>query len=220
MRKAVVLINFIRIPVPEKIQFAKNRLSHIIGNANFPSPDVSLADISIAIDVLETKFRKAQGGGTKDTAAMHAAEAVLDELMRKLADYVSRTANGNAVIIASAGFSIIKTKPSLMHKPGKPEGLKLTRTQQSGTLISNCKRLANARGFVTIISASPDAGVAVRGEEIIINPGNAQIMIHIGSKRKAKHTNLVPGTKYYIKKFAFNTAGRGPDSDEVSIMAG
>ena len=107
-----------------------------------------------------------------------------------------------------------------MHKPGKVEGLKMTRTQQSGTLISNCKRLAHARGFVTVISTSPDAGVAVRGEEMLINPGNAQIIIHIGSKRKAKHSNLVPATKYYIKKFAFNTAGRGADSDMISIMAG
>jgi len=220
MRKAVVLINFIRIPIANKIQFARDRVIDMTGNANFLSPDVPLAGITAAVDKLETKFQKAQGGGMADTAAQNAAEIVLDDLMRKLADYVSRVAGGSAVIITSAGFSVIKTKPSLMHKPGKVEGLKLTRTQQSGTLISNCKRLPNARGFVTVISTSPDAAVVVEGEHLIINPGEAKIILHIGSKRKAKHGNLVPATKYYIKKFAFNTAGRGADSDMITIMAG
>jgi len=218
MGKAKVKLEvYMDLNVPGKIEYARDRVIDMTGNANFPTPDVPLPVITGAANDLETKYNKAQGGGPADTAAMNAAEEVLDELIRKEAAYVTRIADGSEVIITSSGFTPTKTEATPVPLPAKPLALTLKQTEQSGTIISNCDPVENAKGVVTIVSLTPTPHITVDGDQLIIAPSAEAIIIHVSASRKAQHTGLTPGEIYYVRKFAFNAAGRSPDSDVNSL---
>ncbi|HLG35736.1 MAG TPA: hypothetical protein VI757_12715 [Bacteroidia bacterium] len=219
MSKAKVKIEvYMDLNIPGKIEYARDRVIDMTGNGNFVTPDVPLPVLGGAADDLELKYNKAQGGGPADTEAQNAAELVLDDLIRKEAGYVSRIADGDTVIITSSGFTPTKTEGTPTPPPAKVLGLTLTQTQQSGTIVSNCLPLEHAKGFITILSLTPTPQIVIDGNQLVIPAGGQNIIIHVSTTRKATHTGLTPGAKYYVVKFAFNAAGRGPDSDMNSIM--
>lgn len=219
MAKAKVKINFIKIPIPEKIQYARDRVLNMTGNANFPTPAPPLPVIGTAATDLETKYNKAQGGGQADTIAQNAAEVVLDDLMRDIADYVDDIADGSEVIISSAGFTPTQTEATPVQKPLKPENLKNKHLDQPGSISSVCDKVENAKAYATVISTSPDGQVTVAGEDIIITSGTGVVIVSVSTNRKTTHSGLTSATKYYVRKFAINAAGRGPDSDVIPIVA-
>lgn len=224
MAKAKVKINFIKLAVPQKIQYAKDRVIDITGNGNFTIPEPPLADITSAANDLETKYNLAQGGGPAQTTAQNESEKVLDERMRKLAAYVSRIADGNVVIITSAGFTPTQTEPSPLGLPGKAENLVLKHGEQSGTILTECDKVNGAKGYVTIITVSAAPPLAIVNGAVVIQstavvPAGLFILVHTSTNRKAIYSGLVSGTRYYIRKYAFNAAGKGADSDVINIVA-
>jgi hypothetical protein len=219
MAKAKVKIDvYTSLNIPGKIQYARDRVDDMTGNANFTTPSPALLLVTNAAQDLEDKYQAAQGGGQAQTAAMYASEAALDDLMRREAAYVDTVAQGNVVVITSGGWTPTKTEKVPLQAPDKVEGLTLKQSPQSGTFTSSSNPVENAKGFVTIISQMENPPITIDGEEFIVGNSVTPIIIHTGGGRKATHTGLTPGTKYYVRKFAFNTAGRGPDSDVISIM--
>ena len=61
----------------------------------FPTPDVSLADATKAVDALETAYLAAKDGSHTAVALMHDAEDAADNLFRILVAYVDRIADGS-----------------------------------------------------------------------------------------------------------------------------
>lgn len=219
MAKAKVKLDvYMSKNIPGKIEYARDRYADMTGNANFATPVPPLLDIKNAANDLELKYNKAQGGGPGDTAAQTAAELVLDDLIRKEAAYVDGIADGNTVIITSGGWTPTKTEKVPVQPPVKPTGTTLSQTQQSGTIISNSDKVANSKGFVTILSQMENPPITIDGDQLIVGVTSTPVIFHVGVNKKAKHENLSPATKYYMRKYAFNTAGRGPDSDVISIM--
>lgn len=219
MAKAKVLLAFLREPVPNKIQYTRDRVADMTGSANFPGPDVDLGDWGDAATTLETKYNAAQGGGPAQTAAQEAAELALDNLSRKQAAYVNRIADGSKVIITSAGFAATDVERSPVQAPEKPENHNLTHGEQQGTIISNIYALKGAKGFVTVVKDDPDVKVVFTGNQMTIAMGGKQVVIHVATKRKATITNLSRGAIYYVTKYGFNASGRGPNSDTEDIVA-
>jgi len=228
MAKARVKLEFINLPIPQKIEYVRDRVIDMTGNVNFPTPDIPLADITTAVDDLETKFNLAQGGGEAQTQAQNASEEVLDDLMRQEAGYVTRIANGSTVIITSAGFDFTQTEPSPLAVPAKVERLKLTHSDQAGTILTNCDAMENAKGYVTVITNLATApleglngGVAVRATPLnpLPTPTDFFLLFHADTFRKSTFSGLKSGTRYYVFKYAFNAQGKGSDSDVISIVA-
>ncbi|MBK5284720.1 MAG: hypothetical protein JJE25_04905 [Bacteroidia bacterium] len=219
MAKAKVKIEvYMKKSITGKIEYARDRFNDMTGNTNFTTPSPPLLDIKNAATDLEVKFNKAQGGGPADTEAQDAAELILDDLMRKEAAYVDTIADGNTVIITSGGWTPTKTEKVSQQPPLKPAGTTLTQTPQSGTIISNSDKVTNSKGFVTILSQMENPPITIDGDQLIVGVTSTPVIIHVGVNKKAKHENLSPATKYYMRKYSFNTAGRGPDSDVISIM--
>lgn len=219
MAKSKVLLDFINDSVPVKIQYTRDRVIDMTGNANFTDPDVTLDDWGTSATDLETKYNAAQGGGPAQTELQDAAELVMDDLSRKQAAYVDRIADGSKVIITSAGFSASDIEATDLPVPEKPENHKLLHGEQQGTVISQINKLTGSRGFVTVVKDDPAVDIVVNGDQLTINAGGSKVVIHVGTKRKATITNLVRGTIYYITKYGFNAAGRGADSDGEDIVA-
>jgi len=112
MRNQKVVLDFIRIPVANKVEIARGVIVKIKNNPDFPSPDVSIDDLEAQTNLLETRYIATMDGGKMATALLHQAEEVWDELMRKTAAYVDRIADGDDSVVLSAGFNLIKQRGS------------------------------------------------------------------------------------------------------------
>ena len=108
MRKTTVVLDFIPFPVSEKVSFCRNVNDRLFGNALYPTPDVTLVEAKATVDVLEAAILAAKDGGHTAISAMHDAEKRVDEIYRKLANYVDRTAAGDETSILSSGFHLSK----------------------------------------------------------------------------------------------------------------
>jgi len=117
MKKLKALLDFIQLSVVAKIAFYRSVLTHLTGNATFPNPDASLAEVKAAIDALETAYQATLDGSRTAVSAMHDAEDKADALFRILVAYVNRIADGNETQILSAGFHVSKQSGSIQ----KPE---------------------------------------------------------------------------------------------------
>ena len=235
MGQASVKLDFINLPISAKIEFTRDRVVDMTGNINFPTPDVPLASITTAVDDLEAKHLMAQGGGEGQTAAQNASEEALDDLMRQEAGYVTRIADGSIPIITSAGFAFTKTEHSPVAVPEKVKNLTLAQGTEAGTILTNCDPVENAKGYVTIITTIASAPFTVQSGNVIFQNAAAPaplaappsaapapstfILINADTFRKTTFTGLASGTRYYVFKYAFNSNGKGANSEVVSIFA-
>ena len=103
MKKITVVLDFIPYAVSEKVTFCRNVNDKLFGNALYPAPDVTLVDAKAAVDALETAILAAKDGGHTAISAMHDAEKRVNDIYRKLANYVDRTAAGDETRILSSG---------------------------------------------------------------------------------------------------------------------
>jgi len=232
MAKAKVKRDFINLPVAEKIQFSRDRVVDMTGNANFTTPSPTLASVTTRTNDLETKHLAALGGGPAQTAARDASELLWDDTMNKLAVYVEGIADGDVTKITSAGFQATSTEKSPAQPPVKPENIKLKHSDNSGEILFSCDAVPNAESYVAILSTDSAAlTIATAGTQLMIELNGAPallaapppvsgmlLIIDVSSQRKKVITGLTSGTRIYGKIYCTNTAGRGPDSDAISIM--
>ena len=143
MKKIKVVFDFLRYPVPGKIEFGKNTVAKTTGNSYFATPDVPLASVTSAIGVLEADYTSAQSGNHAYVAKMHQSEKALDALLHKLAAYVDRIADGNDSIILSSGFHISK-------QPEKKSvsNFKIANGENHGELVLSIKRVVGAKSYI------------------------------------------------------------------------
>jgi len=120
-------MNFIKLTIWIKIVFYRNVLAKMTGNANFPTPDVSLETAKTVLDEFEAAAVGAKDGSRTQIALRNNKMAVVDDLFHSLALYVDRIANGDDTIILSSGFEVLEvsrtySKPELGVKSGDVTG--------------------------------------------------------------------------------------------------
>lgn len=127
LKRTQVAYNFIKYSIPQKIEFGRNIVVRMTGNAVFITPDPPLTQMTMAVNNLEVTYNASRDGSKQQLAAMYAAEKVLDDLLRKEALYVERIAFGNEAQILSSGFHITQQPssallPEFTAKNGEKEG--------------------------------------------------------------------------------------------------
>ena len=127
MSNPKVVLDFIYNPVSEKVIFYRNVNDKLFGNVLYPTPDVTEVDAKAAVDAFEAAILAAADGGHTAISARHDAEKHADEVYRKLANYVDRTAAGDETTLLSSGFQISKKhvmppKPALAAFNGEHPG--------------------------------------------------------------------------------------------------
>lgn len=228
---------FIKLPVQAKIIYSRDRVVNMTGNPNFVTPVPSLATIATVTNDLETKELAAEGGGPAQTQARDTALEVWNNTLRSCADYVDSIALGDRDIITSAGFTPTDVAGTPHGLPAKPEGQKFISTQQEGAVIFTCNAVPDAEGYVAVLSTDASMPATSLGTQLIIHiepsspipfaapPAPAPVtssMVVIDASKERKKTirGLTSGKRIYAKMYAFNSAGRGLDSDVISIMVG
>jgi len=148
MKKASVLIDFIKITIAEKIVFLRNVIANLTGHTTFTDPDVTLADGKVKADKLESASLAAKDGSHTAISAMRDAEKEVDTYLRRLAGYVNRVGDGNETLILSSGFHITKQYPSGYDKLP----LEAQDGKNSGSVLLKAKAIDKSGAYIWQIS--------------------------------------------------------------------
>lgn len=142
-----VLLNFIQFPVTEKVSFYRNSVAKTTANALFPTPDISFAELTAALDQFEAAIVAARDGSHIAISALHDCELATDKKFRILAHYVDKIADGDETTILSAGFQASKDPATRNKMP-----LSAYDGSHSGSVIMDIKAIEKAGAYIIQIA--------------------------------------------------------------------
>ena len=175
------------------------------GNANFTTPNPSMAALGTLITTAQTKIAAYNSAAAALQTLLTDRDTAVDNLrsgIRQESSYVDNIANGNASIIQSAGMAVRsgRTPASI---PGQVQALSITAGDGAGELDLQWDPLSGAKTFE--IELSPDALFA-----------SGIIKLKNTTKSKAVAENLTSGTRLWARVRATNAAGTGAWSDPAT----
>jgi hypothetical protein len=203
-----VKLDLENMPLPNKILFARQVISSLRDNPNFPAPEPTLAELESQTDATEQAYTTAQESRLKaiaDTAAQHDQERLLDAFLTREGSYVQLKSAGDEAKIRSAGMQI-KSAKSPVGPLGAPEGLALSEGAGEGGLNASWKSVRGAVSYALELTTDPAAKLG---------------WSHAGIATKTRHslTGLTSGTRYWCRVAAVGAAGQGPFSDPAVKVA-
>ena len=175
-----VSLAFARLSDSELDNFAHGVFNAMTGNAAFPSPPVTLANLQTATNDFTAKVASADVGGPADTAAKNNSRQTLIGILRQLAAYVQMSCNNEQATLLSSGFQM-QGATGASTPLEKPESLTL-KNGSSGQLIAAVDPVRNAKMYEGRIK--PDAGDWLPS----VFTGDSQHIIFNGLQRGKDYT--------------------------------
>jgi len=142
---AKVSLSFAKLADGELDNFAQGVIDAMTGNAAFPTPPVTLANLQTSVDDFTAKMAAAQTGGVADTAAKNNSRQALITMLRDEATYVQMKCNNDPAILLSSGFQMQSTNRA-QTELSKPGGLSLS-NGSSGQLVARVDPVKNANMY-------------------------------------------------------------------------
>lgn len=143
MRKDFIVMDFVRFPISQKIDFTKNVVARQKANPKFSGAPVSADDLEAKNNLLETRSVAAQGGGKEATALMHQTEEELVDMLRKNARYVDTVADGDSALILNSGFNLAK-QPA----PAARTEFSVELGEKSGSVVLRRQAVEGAKSYI------------------------------------------------------------------------
>ncbi|MFH0893749.1 MAG: hypothetical protein V2A54_04875 [Bacteroidota bacterium] len=150
MRRSKVVLEFLRYPVSRKVEYGRNVIAKMTGNASFPSPDLTLTVAATLCTNLEQAAVAADGGGKAATSNLNIAEKAWDDGFRKLAMYVDRIANGAENLILISGFDASRQPEAALRPEFHAEN-----TKHAGEVLLAHKSLRKRAAWVWQYAPDP-----------------------------------------------------------------
>jgi hypothetical protein len=204
--KARANLGLSKLSIPAKIEKARHMVTAMTGNSSFTTPVPALASVTTAINTLETAYNAAQGAGPLQTATMRDKEAILDNLLSQLVNYVEVAANGVEAVILSAGIDV-KSK-------GGRSAATFTADdgEHSGEVVLHTRSAGAARASY-IWQVAPDP---LPNE--LTTPSATSTWQQLGVSVRASFVanNLVAGVKYWFRVAVVGKNGQSTWSDPIS----
>ena len=203
-----IKLNLSNLSIPEKIDLAQQIVKAMTGNANFPTPNPSLAQVTTASDNLEKAHGDALAARQESknkTAIQNQCEEEFDAFVTRLASYVSSIGGDDPVLITSAGMDV-QTPATPVGDVGVAKAVEVEAGESDGELRLQWRSVEGARSYV--VERSPAA------------PPNAT-WIHEAATTKTQITvkGLTSGTRYWFRVAAVGTNGQGGWSDPATKVA-
>jgi len=177
-------------------------LAAMTGNANYPTPNPTLAAVGAARTDFITAVNNMDGGQAA-TSARDAARVKLAGMLRDLSLYVQSACQGDLTILLGSGFTAQKQRQPAGPLPA-PSNLRLRRPELSGQLKGRCDPVANASSYQWRIATSTD-------------PANWTTKDPTTSASNL-FDGLTPGTIYVVQARAIGSAGPSDWSDPAVLM--
>ncbi len=203
MRKDKVILDFIRIPVANKVEIARGVIAKMKNNPAFPKPDINLDEVEAQTNLLEARYIAAMSGAKVAIALLQHAEEEWDNTMRKTALYVDRIADGEAAVIVSAGFNLAKQRG-----PTNRSEFEVKRGDKPGTVILRRYIIQGARSYVWQYCAG-ESPVSTEAEWI-----TAQVT----TRATAEISGLTTFTTYWFRCAAVTSKGISGYSVPVMLV--
>ncbi len=170
------------------------------GNPDFPTPMPTLAELQAAREKLEAAITEAASGDHAKVFARQKAEAILDDLLVRMALYVSNTAAGDELKILSTGFELRK-QPEPIGPLSAPAELEARTGALPGTVDLRCKPVKGAYYYQWQVNATdPDVETA-------------WTLLAFTSRASYQASDLDPGKHSWFRLCALGAAGASPYSD-------
>lgn len=205
---AKVKLSLQSLTIPQKIQFIRQVVTSMTGNANFATPAPALLAITAIVDALEAAFNVAQAArltAKQKTELQNTAEQQADALLTQLAAYVENITGGDAAKIQSGGMETRADATPVGALPA-PQNLSATAGDQDGEIDLDWDNIRGAKSYVMEKSVDPITATSWQPAGIV-------------TKSKGTVSGLISGTKYWFRVAAIGTDGQGPWSDPATKIA-
>jgi hypothetical protein len=198
-----VNLGFAEYPDSNLDEFTKNIIASLTGNASFPTPPVTLADLGTLETAFANALAAAAQGGTQLTAAKNAARDALVTALRKVASYVQTIASQDVAMLLSSGF--LANSTSKTQTPLDTPNIVEIDNGMSTQLVVRLQGVDNARAYEVQVKNGTGgwqpAGVFTQARGIVVG-------------------NLTPGSTYSVQARGIGGSTSYSDwSDPVSHMA-
>jgi hypothetical protein len=196
--------DFMRASANDLANLADDVVDGLTGNAAFPSPPITVPNITALNTALRAAITAADAGGRMQTAAKNNAYSALTSALRKDANYVEIQSDNDQATLLSSGFDIVSTNraQSPLDQPVIVAIANLATTQ----LLIRMLSILNARSYQVQTATAAngpwqEAGIFTQARRIVL-PG------------------LTPGTIYFVRARAIGgSTGYSEWSVPVSLMA-
>jgi hypothetical protein len=197
-----VSLNFVQLPDSDLDEFASGVIAGLTGNAAYPTPAVSIADLTAAQTAFEDAMTAMVQGGTQATANKNNKRADLIALLRQEATYVQLTAKNDLPTLLSSGYLVNST--SKTKSPLETPGIIGIDNGMTTQLVVRAQGVDNARAY----------------EAQVKNGGGWTLAGTFTQSRRIVLQGLTPGQVYSVQiRGVGGSTGYSDWSDPVSHMA-
>lgn len=143
--------------VPQKIQFLRDIVTQMTGNANYTTPNPALTVITTKANALEAALgaqATAQQAAKTATTNLETKEGEADASLNSLSNYVWETSGGDEAKIQTAGMTLRAPKTPTTSLPA-PQGVTATAGDEEGELDLVWEPVLKSKGYEIQISADP-----------------------------------------------------------------
>lgn len=186
----------------QKVQKLGDLVTAATGNANFPTPNPSLATMTAKGDALAAAFSAREAAKLtldEKQAALEFADGDADGALVAYAAYVESTSGGDEQKILSAGLAV-KGKPTPIGPLPQVEGLECVVGATEGQVVPRWKPVKGAKAYE--IQTCPDP-ITAAGWQAAGMSTKATLIVN----------GLPSGGRCWFRVRAIGTAGPGPWSD-------
>lgn len=220
-RTAKVSFDFIEFNPNQKGLFGDNVIAEMTEhNPPFVTPDIPIADLTTANDLLKLKTQQALSGDKVKIQERDAAEVAWDTKFRKEAEYVQRIAAGNKLTIAQSGYHSTQTEVHPQQVPAQAVADAWANKGRGSGIHAEMNPLADCRGFVFMLSKQAVSSFTViKGNGIKVQDASLITEIKLTTKRKLEFDDVNSGETYFISACGFNAAGVGEWANSIEVIA-
>lgn len=205
---AKVKLSLKDLTIPQKIQFMRQIVTSMAGNANFATPSPTLITVTAKADDLETTYNDAQAArlaAQQKTNLQNDSVQTADATLTQLAAYVENITAGDTAEIQSAGMDVRSAGTPVGSLPA-PTGLTASAGDIDGEIDLHWDSIRGTSSYVVQKSSDPITSTSWQPVSVV-------------TKSKTTAAGLTSGSKYWFRIAAVGTAGQGPWSDPATKLA-
>ena len=203
-----IKLNLRVLSIPEKVARARQIVTALTGNVDFTSTQPPLAQVTTAIDGLESAYTDAQAARQEakaKTSVQNQREEDFHSIVSRLASFIESVSGGDEAKIKGAGMDV-RAASSSADDLRAPASLAPTAGDHEGEVDLQWDTVRGAKSYVVEVSADP--------------PTNSSWQHNtVSTKSRATIEGLTSGTKYWFRVAAVGSNGQSGWSDPATKIA-
>ena len=171
-------------------QLANRVITKMENEPLLPNPPEELKALREQLPNFQTAMVHASGRGRDNVAIKNSIRTEMEKLVKELANYVTRIANGDRIVLLSSGFDISGTKkPTVL----KPIGILEVKIDNPKEAVTKIKRVRGARAYIHQYTLEPLTNSSIWTTKVIAT--NTHTFTGLQSKERYLFQVIAIGAK-------------------------